>query len=83
MPRLPVFSPRIAPTSYQVYERMRERDLLTGATERGRSMSREGSRERGGAVGMRKSPRLGYARAALIERLDEWGGVIPSGPGEK
>jgi len=51
--------------------------------ERGRSMSREGSRERGGAVGMRKSPRLGYARTALIERLDEWGGVIPSGPNEK
>jgi len=83
IPRLPSFSPRIAPTSYQVYERMRERDLLSGNAERGRSMSREGSRERGGAVGMRKSPRLGYARTALIERLDEWGGVIPSGPNEK
>jgi hypothetical protein len=62
---------------------MRERDLLSGNAERGRSMSREGSRERGGAIGMRKSPRLGYARAALSEKLDEWGGVIPSGRGEK
>jgi hypothetical protein len=62
---------------------MRERDLLGSSAERGRSRSREGSRERGGGVGKRKSPRLGYVRAAVIERLDEWSGVIPSGLGEK
>jgi hypothetical protein len=47
MPQLPLFSPRIPPTSYQVYERMRdERDV-------------RGDRDRGA---MRKSPRLGFAK---------------------
>lgn len=49
MPQLPVFSPRIPPTSYQVYERMRD--------ERGW----RGDRDRGL---IRKSPRLGFARVS-------------------
>lgn len=49
LPQLPVFSPKIPPTSYQVYERMRdERDL-------------RGDRDRGL---IRKSPRLGFVRVA-------------------
>lgn len=64
-PQLPVFSPRIPPTSYQVYERMKEKE---------RERTREGE-------GQKKiSPRLGYARAALIERLEDWGGNAPSIP---
>jgi hypothetical protein len=48
LPQLPIFSPRIPPTSYQVYERMRESE-------------RDANRDRDrGAV--RKSPRLDFAR---------------------
>ena len=58
MPQLPVFSPQIPPTSYEVYERMRgERYELDLRDERNRGL-------------MRKSPRLGFAR--VVERLDEW-----------
>ncbi|TAQ89882.1 hypothetical protein B7494_g1819 [Chlorociboria aeruginascens] len=53
LPQLPIFSPRIPPTSYQVYENLRERE------RRDRGM-------------VRKSPRLAFARAALIDRLDDW-----------
>lgn len=75
-PRLPTFSPRIAPTSYQVYERMREKDLLRasvkmddeGMGERQLRLLGRGARERE----MKRSPRLEFARAALIERLDDW-----------
>jgi hypothetical protein len=78
MPQLPVFSPRIAPTSYQVYERMRERDMLRGIGEREAisagfetelEMLRRAERERRVS---NRSPRLEYARAALIERLEDW-----------
>ena len=49
IPELPVFSPRMPPTSYQVYERMRdERDMRN-------------DRDRGL---IRKSPRLGFARVS-------------------
>ncbi|CZR64396.1 related to calcium-independent phospholipase A2 [Phialocephala subalpina] len=81
MPRLPNFSPRIPPTSYQVYERMRERGEIEdgGLEELRREREMEIRRERERLV--RKSPRLEFARAALIERLDEWGGVVnESGP---
>ena len=60
-PNLPVFSPRIPPTSYQVYSRMQER--------------RDGSSEQ---KKREISPRLGYARAALVERLEDWGGDAPN-----
>jgi hypothetical protein len=63
IPQLPTFSPRIPPTSYQVYERLRERELLDEL--------RRADRERSPGYPVRKSPRLGNARAALIERLDE------------
>ncbi|KAF8859266.1 hypothetical protein BDZ45DRAFT_364195 [Acephala macrosclerotiorum] len=77
MPRLPNFSPRIPPTSYQVYERMRERDLLGGEIEGDdlNEIRRESEREVRERL-VRKSPRLEFARAALIERLDEWGSVV-------
>jgi hypothetical protein len=64
LPQLPTFSPRIPPTSYQVYERMHEREVdELRRLERGRSPG----------YPVRKSPRLGNARAALIERLDSEG----------
>jgi len=63
-PQLPIFSPRIPPTSYQVYERMKEKE-------------RNQHDRRGEA---KTSPRLGYARAALIEKLEDWGGTAPSIP---
>lgn len=63
-PQLPVFSPRIPPTSYQVYERMKEKE--------------RGDRERDAQKKI--SPRLGYARAALVEKLEDWGGNAPSIP---
>ena len=49
-PNLPIFSPRIPPTSYQVYERMR------GQLDRDNEIADEGLR--------RKSPRLEFARVA-------------------
>jgi len=55
-PDLPSFSPRIGPTSYQMYENMRESE----------------DRSRRAGMPVRASPRLGFARAALIERVDEW-----------
>lgn len=71
MPQLPVFSPKIAPTSYQVYERMREKDILLGVGDR--ELEIESLRiERQKRVDAARSPRLGYARAALIERLEDW-----------
>jgi hypothetical protein len=36
---------------------------------------RERSRERGGYAKI--SPRLGYARAALVEKLEDWDGTVP------
>ena len=48
LPQLPIFSPRIPPTSYQVYERMRESE-------------RDVNRDRDRGV-VRKSPRLDFAR---------------------
>jgi hypothetical protein len=39
---------------------------------------RERSRERGGHAKI--SPRLGYARSALIEKLEDWGGAVPPIP---
>lgn len=65
LPQLPTFSPRIPPTSYQVYERLRERELV--------DEMRKADRERSPGYPVRKSPRLGNARAALIERLDDLG----------
>lgn len=62
LPQLPIFSPRIPPTSYQVYERMKQLER-EGELRKGRELER-------GATN--KIPRLEYARAALIERLDEW-----------
>jgi len=59
LPQLPTFSPRIPATSYQIYMREREIDDL-----------RRLERERSPGYPVRKSPRLGNARAALIERLD-------------
>ncbi|KAJ5046285.1 uncharacterized protein L3040_003532 [Drepanopeziza brunnea f. sp. 'multigermtubi'] len=75
-PRLPVFSPRIAPTSYQAYERMRRRDEAKSLSRRqhrlldseGRERSTSRSQSRGN-----QSPRLDAARAALIEKLDDRG----------
>jgi hypothetical protein len=67
-PQLPVFSPRIPPTSYQVYERIKQKERT----------SQQKERESGGKD--KTSPRLGYARAALIEKLDDWGGNAPSMP---
>jgi hypothetical protein len=55
-PEMPDFSPHL-PTSYQMYENMRER-------------SNDGP--------MRKSPRLDFARARNIEKIDGWSG--PPGP---
>jgi hypothetical protein len=65
IPRPPHY-PSIPPTSYQVYERMRERDLLR---EEDDNELEQGRRE-GHAVETRKSPRLELARIALRERLD-------------
>lgn len=70
MPQLPNFSPRIAPTSYEMYERMRERNMLLGLgySEREtelKPLRRESPLER-------KSPRLEFARAALIDRMEDW-----------
>lgn len=53
MPRLPVFSPRIPPTSYQVYERMRERDLLRGGDGDGLGLDIKMDGEVGGERGER------------------------------
>jgi hypothetical protein len=58
-PTLPHFSPRISPTSYQVYEKSRLRD-------------REEDSHTEGPV--RKSPKLGFSRAAAIESVGEWTG---------
>ncbi|TVY91505.1 hypothetical protein LAWI1_G004450 [Lachnellula willkommii] len=63
LPQLPTFSPVILPTSYQVYERIQERKLLD------EMMVADRGRKTAGPV--RKSPRLGNARAALIEKLDD------------
>ena len=69
-PQLPFFSPRIAPTSYQVYERIKARE---------RADKEKGiEREMDGVGGKKISPRLGYARAALVERLEDWGGAAPT-----
>ena len=57
-PQLPVFSPRIPPTSYQVYERMKQQERT------GRDLAAQKEKK--------ISPRLGYARAALIEKLEDW-----------
>jgi hypothetical protein len=77
MPLLRDFSPRIAPTSYQVYELMRESEHfvrgtslergLEGSAERGAKGTRGSSLERG-MLGRRASPRTGFARVG-----DEWG----------
>lgn len=53
-PELPPFSPRLTPTSYEVYERLRDEELRAQQTS------------------TRSSPRLGFARAAMIDRLDDW-----------
>lgn len=73
-PRLPTFSPRIAPTSFQVFESMRRRDELENWSSRQQRLL--GSESRGGSPGRgaaNRSPRLDSARAALIEKLDDWG----------
>ena len=57
IPQLPGFSPRIPPTSYQVYERMRDERDLNSDRDRDRGL-------------FRKSPRLEFARVSA--RLDEW-----------
>ena len=86
-PNLPVFSPRIQPTSYQVYENLR----LLGANQASGDSSPRMTREEwereslnqgflGGGLSVgevgegvvKRSPRLEYARSALIERLEEW-----------
>lgn len=70
-PQLPVFSPRIAPTSYQVYERMRERDMLRPNASRMEGDLEGLSLERPLGGGMQRSPRLAYARQALLDELSE------------
>lgn len=61
-PQMPDFSPRVPPTSYQMYENMRER-------------------ANNGPI--RKSPRLDFARARNIERIDGWSGPKNHSRGEK
>ncbi|KAI9743262.1 MAG: hypothetical protein M1818_003108 [Claussenomyces sp. TS43310] len=71
MPQLPNFSPRIAPTSYQMYEdlalvpRSELDELRSGSNQGGRGRSR--FRWAGW-----RTPRLGFGHAALIERVDQW-----------
>lgn len=72
MPQLPVFSPRIPPTSYQVYERMRERDILLGTGEREPEMEALRIERQRRLDAARGSPRMKYTRAGLIERLEDW-----------
>jgi len=61
-PKMPDFSPRVPQTSYQMYEKMRER---------------------GNNGPMRKSPRLDFARARNIEKIDEWSGTSDHSRREK
>lgn len=69
MPQLPIFSPRVAPTSYQVYERMRERDLLGDREMVFSSLQLETMRreKESRLSSVQRSPKLEFARAALIE----------------
>lgn len=73
MPQLPIFSPRIAPTSYQVYERMRGGEIenemwdARNAREESRWERRRGSSLERGMLG-RRSPAFG------VRRRDGWAG---------
>ena len=86
-PRLPDFSPKIPPTSYQIHEKLRqlqedrqsatESPILTRgewAQEAKLSDSLLFSHNDGhlDAEIIKKSPRLEYARSALIEKLEDW-----------
>ncbi|KAF4637819.1 hypothetical protein G7Y89_g285 [Cudoniella acicularis] len=67
-PQLPSFSPRIRPTSYQVYTKINDQELANGL--------RRVAREQSLGQPMRKSPRLGYVRPRTGE---DWGVVEENG----
>lgn len=81
-PILPTFSPSIEPTSYQVYENQRLHGQEESSSSSPRLTREEWERESLNHLGIatgrvgegvpKRSPRLEYARSALIERSEEW-----------